>query len=119
MAIRLGGERGTVVARKGQIYWGLLFSVLVGAPVYAFFQGWIRMIQGAWGFVTSLASGPGEFLGELVGGLLDAGARTIGASWWSFLAETKSFAGPFTFLVTVAAVMFVLATVLWGVSRWR
>lgn len=116
MATRLGG---TVVARGGTIYWGLLFAVLVGGPVYAWFQGQIRAIKGFWGFLTALASGPGAFLGELVGGLLGSGALAIDASWLSFLNALKTFAGPFTFLLTVATVMFVLSATLWGVSKWQ
>lgn len=116
MGTRIGGVE---VVRGTSIRWAALFTVMVGGPVYALFQGWIRGIQGFWGWITGMVVGLGEFLASLVGGLLSGGAGAISVSWWSFLAElTSSGAGPFTYVITVASVMFVAWVLSVGVNRW-
>jgi len=116
MAPSIGGVE--VTDGSGNVRWAMLGAILVGGPLYAYFQGIIGTIQLFGGGVAEALSGVEWFLSSLVGGLFAGISGGIGAAWGSFLAEAR-FAGPLTFFVVAGTVGLTLVIVGWGVRQAR
>ncbi|WP_284013248.1 hypothetical protein [Halobaculum litoreum] len=115
----MGASIGGVEVVKGtRVKWGLLGSILVGGPLYAYFEGVIGLVQLVGGGIGAGLDGVEWFVSELVGGVFSGVTGSIGSAWAGFLVGVR-FAGPGAFAVTVGATMLTLFLFVWGVSRVR
>jgi len=116
MGPSIGGVE--VTNESGGVKWGLLGAILVGGPVYAYFQGLISMVQLFGGGLEATLSGVGGFVSDLFVGTFAGISFGIGQAWDSFLREA-TFAGPLTFVFVVGVTTGTLVILSWGVSRIR
>lgn len=108
MPTRIGGVE---VARGGSVRWGLLFSIVAGSGLYAYFEGVVGLVVGTREFLFQ------DFFGgvrSFVVGLIDLEVAVAGAAvetaWWEFFGSVRS-AGLLTWILTVlvfAAVLLVM-----------
>ncbi|AZH26840.1 hypothetical protein [Haloplanus aerogenes] len=108
---------GVKVSEGGKVLWPTVASLLVGAPIYAIQQGYVETIQLFGSGLGKVVRAPGSFLAEWLGLLFSGGSRAISASWWSFLRDVTSVAGPASFVVIMLGVVVTLFILSWGVRR--
>jgi len=112
MPTRIGG---VVVARGGSIKWGVLFSIVVGTPMYAYFEGYVGLLVGIREFLFGdLFGGVRSFVVDLINLEVTVAGAAVEVAWWEFFGSLRA-AGVLTYALTVVVfaavlvVMFVLA----------
>ncbi len=99
---------GVTVARGGRVKWGLVGSILVGAPLYAYYEGAIALLYGVRDFLLSdVLGGVRTFLVTLIDLEFTIASVASRSAWWEFAASVRD-SGPFTYVLSVAAVGVVL-----------
>lgn len=103
---------GVVVADGGSIRWGMLFSIIFGSGVYAYFEGVVGLLIGFREFLlTDLLGGVRSWLVTLIELEFTVAGAAAEISWWEFGRSAQS-AGLFAWLLSVVAFGLVLFAVL-------
>lgn len=99
---------GVVVADGGSVKWGVLASVIVGAPIYASFEGIVGLVIGFREFlIDELLGGVRSFVVTLIDLEITIGVAAIDIAWMEFWSSVRA-AGVFAWWITVIAVALVI-----------
>jgi len=115
--VRIGG---VTVANGGNVKWGLLTSIIIGTPMYAYFEGIIGLVVGFREFlIDGLLGGVRSWLVTLINLEFTVAEVAVDTAWWEFWSSVQSY-GVLAWLLSVlaAALVFLLVALLFrkGVS---
>lgn len=102
---RIGGE---TVANGGSVKWGLVASIIIGTPVYAYFEGVIGFVVGIREFlIHDVLGGVRGWLVTLIDLEFTVAEVAATTAWWEFERSIRS-AGVLAWFLAVLAVAGVL-----------
>src|SRR6056297_2238605 len=95
---------GVTVARGGTVRWGMLFSIIMGGGVYAYFEGAIGLVVGFREFLLrDVLGGVRSFVVTLIDLEFTVAQVAIKTAWWEFWSDVRE-TGPLAYVVAVLAV---------------
>lgn len=100
MAKRLAGQ---TVVEGGRLKWGVVAGILIGSPLYAFFEEIIRTIQLIGDGIESGILGIQVFLWTVISTPFRVLSSSMVTAWRAFL-QSIQFSGPLTFALAVFGV---------------
>jgi hypothetical protein len=103
------------VANGGNVKWGLLASIIIGTPVYAYYRGFVGLVLGFGEFVQhDVLGGVRSFVVSLVDLEFLIASVAARSAWWEFGASVRG-SGVFAYVLAVAVfggVLFLMLVLL-------
>lgn len=107
----------TVVANGGSVKWGVVASIIIGAPVYAYFEGLIGLVHGFREFlIVDLLGGVRSWAVTLIDLEFVVAEVAVETAWWEFWSSVRG-AGVFAWLLSVIGFALVLLLLFVLVSK--